>query len=385
MKAKQSILFATLALLPLVGCGGSSLGFQANDGSVTVIDHQGNELTICHVSKIKDTIDLPLSELLEECHVVRMDNADDALYKAWVLTPSDDFIGVRQSQNPFKLFKSNGEFISDVGAVGNGPGEYVISPYDEVIDEKNKRIYLSPFTSDRIMVFNLQGAWIKDIKLPFKLNKPKIRINNDQTISIVHMPFQADCPLAMTIDQEGNIIKQLLPPTKMISSSFDGEIFSYGCSSAFDVYHTSSDTLYHYDIEKNQLLPRFVPVFSDSDEKPILICKEMAGYYILNYYYWRNRKAEGGGLVWVDKKQKASLYCRLVNDFFGNLPANHYGFNKGWFVQNMEPTMLKELIEKHIASGKCPQSEITKLQNLAASVQENDNNILFVGKMKKMK
>ena len=49
----------------------------------------------------------------------------------------------------------------------------------------------------------------------------------------------------------------------------------------------------------------------------------------------------------------------------------------------MEPGQLAEQIEKHLASGKCPSQDRKKLEELAATLDENDNNVLFVGKVKK--
>ena len=51
----------------------------------------------------------------------------------------------------------------------------------------------------------------------------------------------------------------------------------------------------------------------------------------------------------------------------------------------MEPGQLIEKIEKHLASGKCPSQDRKKLEELAATLDENDNNVLFVGKVKESK
>lgn len=71
-----------------------------------------------------------------------------------------------------------------------------------------------------------------------------------------------------------------------------------------------------------------------------------------------------------------------MNDFFGNLPAST-NFNKGYNIQNFEPMVLKEKIKEHIASGKCPDKDKEKIKSFAESLNENDNNLLFIGKLKK--
>ena len=75
----------------------------------------------------------------------------------------------------------------------------------------------------------------------------------------------------------------------------------------------------------------------------------------------------------------------LVNDFYGNLPISNPNsrFNKGRFIFNVEPAALLEMIEAHLSSGKCPGQDKAKLKELAATLHENDNNLLFVGKLKR--
>lgn len=52
-------------------------------------------------------------------------------------------------------------------------------------------------------------------------------------------------------------------------------------------------------------------------------------------------------------------------------------------MQSLEPGQLIEKIEKQIASGKCSGQDEQKLKELAATLTENDNNVLFIGKVKK--
>ena len=98
------------------------------------------------------------------------------------------------------------------------------------------------------------------------------------------------------------------------------------------------------------------------------------------------REREGCGDVLVDTEKNASpLFFRLVNDFYGNLPipAPGHSFYRGYFIQSLEPGQLIEKIEKQIASGKCSGQDEQKLKELAATLTENDNNVLFIGKVKK--
>lgn len=81
----------------------------------------------------------------------------------------------------------------------------------------------------------------------------------------------------------------------------------------------------------------------------------------------------------------SSSQYRLVNDFYGNLPISNPNsrFNKGRFIFNIEPAALQEMIEAHLVSGKCPPGAKAQLKELAATLHENDNNLMFVGKLKR--
>lgn len=55
---------------------------KTNDGSITTVETGGNELTVCDFVLAKDTIDVPLSEFVEDCRIIRFDNSDSAMFKA---------------------------------------------------------------------------------------------------------------------------------------------------------------------------------------------------------------------------------------------------------------------------------------------------------------
>lgn len=62
----------------------------------------------------------------------------------------------------FKLFDEDGKFLYNVSSVKSGPGEYDTTLYDECIDEKNI-IFFTPFCGEKIMMYDINGQWIKDI------------------------------------------------------------------------------------------------------------------------------------------------------------------------------------------------------------------------------
>lgn len=362
-------LFAGL----LSGC---SSAHSTGDGSVTVVDVNGDDVMVCSYAAVKDTVVVPLSDLVESCELVRFENRDEALFRAWWINVTDQHIGIRQEGKPYKLFDHTGKYLCDVGAIGQGPGEYAISIYDDIIDDAGGFVYLSPFKGDKIMQYGMDGQFIKDLKLPGLLRKSKISTNENGTLSVIHMSFGEEEPLAFQLDKEGKIIKSMAPPKHFVVGDYNGEVFAYQNVPGFDFMHTSVDTLFHYNDKMNTLQPVFTMAFPNPSEKPMHIYMELPDRFITNVF--------GAGFISSDKQEKTSSYIKVVNDYFGNMPVPHLSmrFNKGWFIYNMEPANLIEEIEKRLAKKDCSPEDAAKLNELLPTLDENNNNVMFIGKLK---
>lgn len=100
MKVKALLPFATILLTSLAGCGSpTQKSMQANDGSVRIVENPDGPLYICDLKTVKDTIDVPLSELVEDCRIVRFETSDEAMFKAWWIQVSDNYICIRQESD----------------------------------------------------------------------------------------------------------------------------------------------------------------------------------------------------------------------------------------------------------------------------------------------
>ena len=331
-----------LSLL-LLSCNSSS----QKDGTVQILDVNGAKVTQCDLSVVNGEETILLSELVKDCELVRFEDIDEALFSAWMIIPTDNYIGVRQFDGPFKLFDRKGKYLCDIGKVGNGPGEYSISIYDEIIDEKSKRIYFSPFLGDKIMVYDLQGKHIKDIPLPYRIQKPRIELidSGKGILAVAHMPFGNDKAFAFHVDFDGNILKEVEPTDKMRVSSFDGELFSFRNSKDMDIQHTSLDTLYHFDTKNLSLTPAFTTIAPSGEDGWIRMYREFPNLYLTNYFNWKTGDAK---LIATRKDREVSNKVRMVNDFWGNMEMSLLAFNRGYFVYNVEPGKLMELIESRL-------------------------------------
>lgn len=378
MKKAQLFGFSLVLMGGLWAC--SSKG----DGSVATMDvGDGNELTLCDMKLVGDTIDVPLSEWVEDCQLVRFENRDTAFFKAWWPVITENFIGIRQSGAAFKLFNRDGKFLADIGRVGEGPGEYTGSLYSEAIDEENKCIYLAPFFgSSKLLKYNMDGTFHSSIEIGESLNKPKISLNDDGSLTMVHLCFEGRNKIfAAHVSKDGKVKTFEGKPGESINPfdkdgsfvGFNNEIWAYQNVPGMVYMMMPNDTLYKYDVQKERAVPQFALSNKPQDDDLFIIPQELPGKFLAQVW--------GKGTIVVDKKTKSSHWVRLKNDKFGNMAAP-FNFSNGYFFAIYETMQLADRIEKRLAESNCTDEDKKILNDLLASLDENDNSVMFIGKLK---
>lgn len=358
---------------------GGACSLSGKDESVSILESEnGNTLTVCEYSKIKkDEKQMNLSELVDVFKIVYLDNDDNAFFKFSSLAISENYIGIIQQNGPFLLFNHNGDYLCNVGNMGAGPGEYARRPYDAIIDEENQKIYLATFAfSNKILVYDLSGNFINEITTEQQLSKPKISLDEDEGLSIVHLPLKmgkTDPVLAIYLNEKGE--QQNYPAEeKFLVTDFNQDLFAEHNTPDFSFYNTINDTLYHYVAEKNRIYPKFTIDFGLLDPKPIHIYNETNRFYMANIF--------DKGLVFVDKEEHWAAYIRVVNDYCGHMKYPQYSFKNGWAFRMFEPHQLIKWIEKRLEDEDCSVDDRAELEKLLSSIDEEGNNVLFMGKLK---
>lgn len=338
----------------------------------------GNELTVCHYQDVSDTIEMKLSELVEDCRIVRFEDNDSALLGFRVFpTFTDHYIGMTQEHKPYLLFDKDGKFLCNVGGVGNGPGEYAMSIYDAAIDEQAGEVYLGIFAAQsKIMVYGLDGKLVRENVVSQHLNKPKLKMDAEGCLNVLHIPFLSQEPhtMAYRFDREGNLMQTLEVDEHLCAENFNQDLFAYDNVPDFAFHLTSCDTLFHYEAAGNRIVPKYTIDFGLMDEKPVHIYNE------LPFHYWT--VVFGVGTIVTDKQKLNSHYVRLVNDFYGGL-KNSFVFQDGYAFSMLEPGRLIYRIEQRLKEKDCSEADRQLLEELLQSVDEEGNNIMFVGKLKR--
>lgn len=358
-----------------------------------------NKVLSCDQKLLTDTIRLPLSLFTEELEIIKLDHRDEALVKEAKVTVSDNYMLVHSGYPPtaYKLFDRKGKFLTDIGSVGQGPGEYK-NVYDVQLDEANNRIYLMPWQSQKILVYDLKGNILDPIPMPIRCPKAKFRVDTKKgTVSVVLLAFKGIPSVAWTQDLKGNQLKKVETGHLEAPQDFSNEVdASYNVSGIFDVnllfiMPTRVDSLYRYDVTKGQLIPTFTLNFKDTNKIPWH-----------SYYEWPNHFAgnisappvEVAPGQWVngenfyyivDKKTGKGSFFKLYNDYLGNAEISWpvYSFSNGYYVKNIEPGNLLNEIEKALKNKGLSDSMRKKLTNLQNSINDNDNNYIMIAKLRK--
>ncbi|MDR3251980.1 MAG: 6-bladed beta-propeller [Tannerella sp.] len=366
---KKTVFISVITVALLTGCKGESAVRQEKVNGV--------EMPVCSLDKVSGTRTMPLSELVESCELIRFEDIDAAIFKARMTTVSEKYIGVSlRGGGSFKLFDRSGKYLCDVGSLGQGPGEYAIGTYDELIDDRNELVYLAAFMENGILVYSTSGQFLKKIKAPHRLNKP-VMFLSEGILSVVHMPFGGEESLAIQFDADGNIVKQLKAPEHLVVHDYGNEIFYHRNTGEFDLLPTATDTLFHYDVKANRIVPVFVmEPPTKEDEFLSKIHNELKHGFLTTVM--------GKGLVYTDKKAKSASWVKIVNDFYGGIECNGNSlfFRNGWYTWNVEPLDLIDAIEKRLQESDCTDDDRTKLKELLSTIDANSANLLFLGKLK---
>jgi len=364
-------LFLLILLYGLQSC------LPKGDGSVSEVYVDKFKMCVFPLNSLKsDTAIISLSSLVEYCDFVELDSSEEAFIKPWMTTVTEKYIGVMQENASYKLFDRSGKFLCDIGAIGQGPGEYNIL-YDDFIDDKNELIYLIPFIGNKILIFSTSGEFKKEIVSPQNLVSPRIFLS-DEILTVIQMPFTAENAIAIQFDIiSGQVINEFSPPSHLIVQNNNETVYnSRNIPRVFDIIHTCSDTLYHFDLINNEMIPIFAMEY-ESLEDLYPRYMHLNNHLIMIDLYDR-------GIVAIDLKNKTSSWVKMINDYYGNFDVDVFlfSFRNGYFVHNIQPEQLIDNIKQRLTESNCTEQEKLRLFETLSNLKEGTNNVIFLGKLK---
>ena len=130
MKSLHSLLFCGVLLLH-ASCSGIKTSDEKSLDDCPLVatwKQAGTDsIVVLDVGLIKDTMQIRLSQLVDDLEIIKLETRDTALVKSGYMAVSDRYMLLGSYLMPCKLFDKNGTFLRQIGGLGQGPGEYTLS------------------------------------------------------------------------------------------------------------------------------------------------------------------------------------------------------------------------------------------------------------------
>lgn len=286
----------------------------------------GDSVLVCDFTAMKEKRNIPISSLLSSYEIVALDTCKDILSSPnWGRAAiSPHYIGVKAMEEPLRLFdRKTGKFLHAIGGVGRGPAEYLYTIGFQIEEDSNTVLLGAPHPA-RIIRYELStGKYQKEYNLLFSSPDNLYCDLKKQEITGLGYPFP---PYE---DEKRYFWKQTFD-ARLIQGITGREQVGFNehnrgvghldnRSNSYHVFlwqaeENQQDTLYHYDIEKNRLIPRFtirwgeqIPTHSFIDLPHYYYCEILGSD---NYIY----------PCLIDKHTGQGASIKLTFDMFGKRP-----------------------------------------------------------------
>lgn len=219
------------------------------------------------------------------------------------------------------------------------------------------------------------------------MHKPVIRYEKDGTLTATNLYFK-DIPgfLYLRLFREDSL--RYMDEEKEYAfnaydkegnfSGFNHEIWFYNNTEHFTYMTTLSNQLYKYDIAAEQTRSR-LSIISRPNDNAYMILDELPSSFLIKIYSFDAKERK---MIIANKFTQEAYYAKIQNDFMGNLPVTDFAPRDGWYYEMFEPIELIDLIETHLSDKALQMEDKKKLEMLLSSIDEEANNILFMGKLK---
>ena len=381
LKLKQLLLYA----FSLISCG------KANDYTNNHIDLANPKKEVFYISNVSNDITyIPLEDSIPIKFINRVHYDDSLLF-------------CHASPEGILMFNSQGRFIRRIGRIGRGPGEY-LNGINFTVDKERDYLYVN---NQSILKYSYDGRYWGKIAPKIEVPLGRISYANNYIVSSYHMetspnktPYQW-----LVIDTLGNIVSEKDNNSfffDKVAPTFVGDL-TYSFGNKIHYWNHYNDTIFgiepqgqksKYILSKEdfKLTTDVMSNFKGFDAtKDYIIIKrilESKPFILVMYDLHKSRR-----IVLYDKSSKASyelkggdgIQSSFINDIDGGLNFVPFKIlNDSIMIASIDAYQLKT----HIASVAFKNSKPLypekkkELEKLANSLDENDNPVLMLVKLK---
>lgn len=396
MKQRVFLILISVVLLSFSSCNTRDVSGAVFDKCSVIatrnVTVHGDTVVTCDLSAVKESFVLPLSLLVDSLEVIRLECADNSLVSSFFrINISENYIGIN-TVNAYKLFTRQGKYVTDVGRKGDAPGEYR-TLYDAQLSEENNRIYLLPWSTKKVLVYDLRGNYIEDIPLPYFVPKGVMNLCvKEEIASFIALPFEnAGIPLTWTQDFKGNVLSVSYSSHLQVWPDYSNELITHkrDVGGRYNDFYLvtalpRADSLYHYDAELNRCIPTLTMKYEEDAPRHLLY--ELPTCYVIEMTSLSSYLCKVDYGIIIDKHSLRGGVFKVVIDQLGGIPytGNIENCSTGdYFVYCMEPGKLRTLIETELSlKEKFTREERARLVAFSQSMSEDDNNYVLLGKWK---
>ncbi|MCG6189364.1 6-bladed beta-propeller [Maribellus maritimus] len=374
-----------------------SCATQASDGikTVNIFEAEEGGLTI---SEIADDITyIPLA-------------SDSVLAYIMNVVYFDGEYFVKDNKSKFLRFDGHGNLLNQIGRRGQGPGEYMYTS-DFVIHPATSNIYISGGKPEQLMVFSRKGKFLKTIDLTKKYTN-SIGISGENLFLFYLDGAEHNEENMDLLDTDGNKIKSYSNKYKFergrAMMSFSGECATYLLEDKLHFKEIFSDTIFSIDGQNmvpkmilNSEEKRFTPETRKKVSEELGADPREPGASLTNSVTQNNLFETGNFLFYeygYNKKGRMLIYNKSTGKAVET--DSQEGIKNDWDGgPNIQLKMAKDdntvfawvnafELKQYVASDdfknsvpKHPEKK-KELEELANSLDENDNPLLMLVKLK---
>ncbi len=358
-------------------------------------------------------IKINLSEIADDINYIKLDNK----YPLGLIYDKIMFINNSIYLSAHNLgilvFNEEGKLLSKIGTIGRGPGEYIHN-FNFAIDEKSETVYVCDEASI-IKVFSKTGDFLRSFSLQkYGSSVDVIDIFNSKLFVAYDLQFDDSKYNWIVLDTQGNLIKTQERTIPKFICNAGGQGGTYKNENSLSFWNQFTDTVFSILPDLTQK-PSFIigPGEHRLPKSRISSMEEMSDYMLIRqifetrrfidirYYY--SFPVNKFAFVLIDKRNNKSFLTYLksdgsfmpeytggiINDLDGGtefLPRSYYmNNNREFMVGLLNPYQINSRIKNYgfrNSISRHPEKK-KEFEKLANSLQETDNPVLMVVRLKK--
>jgi len=343
---------------------------------------------------------ISLADISDKIEYIKLDNTY-SLGFIFSFRLVNNTIYLSSQNNGILTFDKSGKFIQRIGRIGKGPGEYLYY-LSFAIDELNNRIYVLDGKNRRITVYSNNGVFIKNISLKqyggylsdIEYHNSKLIIS--ESISNGYAKYNW-----IVIDTLGNLVNYKMNSIPEFKSNLSALSGLYKFKDKLNYWNWYSDSVFYISPEFNSGLSKLftpgkhrIPRNETVNLGPYVrtsLLFETTKYVVLIYGYFKQ-----GRIAFIDKKTRKTFLSEwkgdnssgILNDFDSgpNFTPTYYFEENGkeYLLGYSYAYNFTKLINSDAFKTSTPKflKKKSELEKLANSLNENDNPVLMLVKLK---